>query len=82
MKNLIVLIMACCVFSGCQFFAKKPPQLYSFNNSDSSHTEKVWVEAETRKIWVNPHVDDNGDMVAGHYKYVVITPGHWAVKGE
>ena len=47
-------------------------------NPSSSETEKVWVEAETRKVWVNDHVDENGDMVEGHYKHMIVTPGHWA----
>ena len=42
--------------------------------------EKVWVEAETKKVWVNDHVDESGDMVEGHYKHIIVTPGHWAVK--
>ena len=44
--------------------------------------EKIWIEAKTSKIWVNPQVDESGDMVEGHYKYTVMVPGHWAVKDE
>ena len=47
-----------------------------------STDDKVWIEAKTSKIWVNPHVDESGDMVEGHYKYTVMVPGHWAVKDE
>ena len=42
--------------------------------------ELIITEAETKKIWVNSQVDENGDMVEGHYKHVIVTPGHWAVK--
>jgi hypothetical protein len=42
----------------------------------------AWVEAKTNKIWVGPQLDDNGDMVEGHYKYTVITPGHWDMKND
>ena len=44
--------------------------------------QKVWIEAQTNKVWVNPHVDENGDMVEGHYKHIVMIPGHWAVKDD
>ncbi len=44
--------------------------------------QKVWVEAKTGRIWVNPRVDENGDLVEGHYKNVVLEPGHWAVNGN
>lgn len=47
-----------------------------------SNEEKIWIEAKTSKIWVNPQVDDSGDMVEGHYKYTVMVPGHWAVKDD
>jgi len=47
-----------------------------------SSEEKIWIEAKTSKIWVNPQVDDSGDMVEGHYKYTVMVPGHWAVKDD
>lgn len=42
--------------------------------------DKVWIEAETKKVWVNSHVDENGDMVEGHYKHIIVNQGHWAVK--
>ena len=44
--------------------------------------EKIWVEAQTNKVWVNPHIDENGDMVDGHYKHIVMVPGHWRVKDD
>ncbi len=44
--------------------------------------EKAWVEAKTSRAWVNAHVDENGDLVEGHYKHIVIEAGHWAVKPD
>ena len=79
----VLMTLTACVFlcSGCQVLIKNQPKPAGIP-SDASGIEKVWDEAETRKIWVNAHVDDNGDMVEGHYKYLVVAPGHWAVKGE
>ena len=51
-------------------------------NNPKVNDEKVWVEAKTNKIWVNPHVEESGDLIDGHYRYVVVTPGHWAVETE
>lgn len=80
MKQIVAMVMVCLLCSGCQSMFKKQPLLAPARNL--SNPEKVWVEAQTRKVWTNPYVDDNGDMVDGHYKYVVVAPGHWAVKGE
>jgi len=41
---------------------------------------KVWVETKTSKLWVNPFVDENGDLVEGHYKDIVTEQGHWELK--
>ena len=48
----------------------KPPQ------------QQAWVEAKTSRIWVRPHVDETGDYVQGHYKYIVLDPGHWSLNGK
>ena len=42
--------------------------------------DKVWVEAKTSKLWVNPYVDENGDLVEGHYKDIVTDQGHWELQ--
>ena len=42
--------------------------------------DKVWIEAKTSKLWVNPFVDENGDLVEGHYKDIVTEQGHWELK--
>jgi len=49
---------------------KKPPQ------------QQAWVEARTSRLWVSPYVDENGDYVQGHYKYIVLRPGHWDINGK
>lgn len=82
MRQVLMTLTVCAILcSGCQSLSKNQLKHFSIP-ADALGTEKVWVEAKTRKIWVNAHVDDNGDMVDGHYKYLVVAPGHWAVKGE
>src|ERR1700733_7091375 len=44
--------------------------------------DKVWIEAKTSKLWVNPYVDENGDLVEGHYKDIVTEQGHWELKSN
>ena len=44
--------------------------------------QRLWVEAKTSRIWVNPHIDENGDYVEGYYKYIVLDPGHWILNGN
>ena len=44
--------------------------------------KQVWAEAKTSRIWINPHVDENGDYVEGYYKYIVLQPGHWILNGN
>ena len=83
-KKLIMVIMVCFACSGCKSFE-------SFLKRDESipvivagkpqvETEAVWVSAKTRKVWVNPHIDDDGSMIDGHYKYVILEEGHWALQ--
>ncbi len=66
-------------FSGCTLINKSQTKIIKQPVIESKE-EKVWIEAKTSKMWVNPQVDENGDMVDGHYKYMVMVPGHWAVK--
>ena len=47
-----------------------------------SPEDQAWVEAKTRRIWVSPRSDENGDYVQGYYKYIVIDPGHWSLNGN
>ena len=82
-------IFMCIALCGCQVFITSKPKVPAqsavnvcLENPRPVNEEKVWVEAKTNKIWIGPHVDENGDFVEGHYKHVVITPGHWATKDE
>jgi len=63
------------------------------NNSEISDTksenreikppqQQAWADAKTSRIWVSPHVDENGDYVEGYYKYIVLVPGHWILNGS
>ena len=52
------------------------------NNENRPPQQRLWVEAKTSRIWVSPHVDENGDYVEGYYKYIVLNPGHWTLNGN
>lgn len=79
-ERLLILLILIIGFSGCVTLVKE--KTYCPITSDKK-SDMVWVEAKTNKIWVNPHVDDSGDMVEGHYKYTIVIPGHWEdVKGK
>lgn len=81
--HLILIIMA--VFlSGCASFQDpdfdKPLIVLAEKQETKPKEEKIWVEAKTSRVWVNPYVDENGDLVEGHYKNIVAAAGHWEVK--
>lgn len=83
-KRLCLVILLCLISSGCASFdgylKKKVAVPVIPTVKEEAETETVWVEAKTRKVWVNPHIDDDGSMVDGHYKYVVLEEGHWALQ--
>ena len=85
-QSSFLFLMLVISFAGCTAVQKAqtqtvtPTSVSGQENPSTNEKDKVWVEAETKKIWVNSHVDENGDMVEGHYKHVIVTPGHWAVK--
>ena len=86
-NKILILLMVCILSSGCitiikQQMPPKPQEPDVCTGPLEKKPDMVWVEAKTNKIWVGPKLDENGDMVEGHYKYTVITPGHWAVKDE
>ncbi len=87
------LLLAMILLSGCQTFQEpdfdKPlinlqadNEGYVENKSTKPSQQKVWVEAKTSRIWVSPRVDENGDYVEGHYKYIVLETGHWSLNGN
>lgn len=88
MKKVMGLLTMCLVCAGCQFPLAQTtpvqtmvlPQEMSLPNDEDA--EKVWIPAQTQRVWVNAHIDKNGDMIAGHYKYLVVTPGCWVLKGD
>ncbi len=88
-----LLLLAVVLLSGCQTFQEpdfdKPlinlqadNEGYVVNKNTKPTQQKVWVEAKTSRIWVSPQVDENGDYVEGHYKYIVLEPGHWSLNGN
>jgi hypothetical protein len=85
-QRSFLFVMMVISFTGCAGIHKTQTQNIvpvSVSNQEKlslNDEEKVWVEAETKKVWVNDHVDESGDMVEGHYKHIIVTPGHWAVK--
>ena len=80
------LVLIAVVLSGCASFDEldfsKPLIPFPENKVAKPQEEKVWVEAKTSRAWVGAHVDENGDLVEGHYKHIVIEAGHWAVKPD
>ncbi len=77
---LVIGLTGCTIIHKTQTRNIPPISDFCQEKSSSNKEEKVWVEAETKKVWVNDHVDESGDMVEGHYKHIIVTPGHWAVK--
>lgn len=77
-QRLLILAILGLSFSGCTIIAKSQTRMIKPAPLESK--EQVWVEAVTKKVWVNQHVDENGDLVEGHYKHIVLTPGHWVTK--
>ncbi|MBI3601519.1 MAG: TraV family lipoprotein [Candidatus Omnitrophica bacterium] len=84
--RFITLLLAVILLSGCETLQdmdfNKPLIPIPENIETKPKEEKIWVEARTSRIWVNPHVDENGDLVEGHYKNTVLEPGHWVVNGN
>jgi hypothetical protein len=82
MIQVIFIGLLCVCFAGCETLSHSGPKPETKTaigaGQQSSDVEKGWVEAKTKKIWVSQHVDENGDLVDGHYKHVVEVPGHWS----
>ncbi len=82
----MLLGILCLALSGCGTLSHPRPKseitpLLS-TVPQTAEDKTGWVNAETKKIWVNEHVDENGDLIEGHYKYVVTAPGHWLTDAE
>jgi hypothetical protein len=78
--RMLIIIGVCMSSSGCfAILRQQTPAPDVCSLPPEKKSDMVWVEAKTSKIWVNPQLDDNGDMIEGHYRYTVLTPGHWDV---
>jgi len=88
--RFLMLFFMMCFLSGCACFKEpdfdKPlidikanSEGYVENKDPKPAAQQVWVDAKTSRIWVSPHVDENGDYVQGHYKYIVLEQGHWSL---
>ncbi len=84
--RLLSLLLVSFLLSGCAAFDEpdwnKPLIPIPPRQEAKPKEEKVWVEAKTSRVWVNPHIDENGDLIEGHYKHIVTEAGHWAVKSD
>ncbi len=77
---VVIFLSGCASFNDPEFDFDKPLVPRQENKANKPKEERSWVEAKTGRVWVNPHVDESGDLVEGHYKNTVLEPGHWAVK--
>ena len=37
--------------------------------------------AEVRRVWVTAHLNEAGDMIAGHWVYLMLEPSQWYLRG-
>ena len=93
--KFLSLVMVVFIFGGCAWFNETEPDFDKplvtipedkettlENKGIKPSQQQAWVEAKTSRIWVSPHIDENGDYVEGYYKYIVLVPGHWSVNGN
>lgn len=94
MKTYVVLPLLCILMcSGCASLPKgkfipletlkkhraKQTMDKEVQNSEERQESNEWVEAQTQKVWVNAHVDKQGNLIEGHYEHIILNPGHWSV---
>ena len=36
---------------------------------------------EVRRVWVTAHLNDAGDLIAGHWVYLMLEPSQWYLRG-
>ena len=36
---------------------------------------------QVQRVWVTAHLNDDGDLIAGHWVYLMITPSQWLLRG-
>ncbi|MDO8674753.1 MAG: hypothetical protein Q7K71_01385 [Candidatus Omnitrophota bacterium] len=76
----VIVLSGCATWDDPDFSKTLIP--FPERQAEKHKEEKAWVEAKTSRAWVNAHVDENSDLVEGHYKHIVIEAGHWAVKPD
>ena len=89
-RKMILGVLVSMILSGCQTLSSSHSQnrtslTVRSNNpiiveSTDKEEDVVWIPEKINKIWVNSYVDDDGNMIEGHYKHVVSEPGHWALQ--
>lgn len=85
-RKIFEIVLGCLILSGCQSLNSiQPKQSIAIREPPATvekarNDEDVWVPDKISKIWINSYVDDEGNMVEGHYKYVIIEPGHWKLQ--
>ena len=40
--------------------------------------DPMWLPPDIRKVWIVDHPNDAGDLIQGHWVFMVVTPGRWA----
>ncbi len=79
---LFAVLIVCGCASVSDFDFDKPLIPIPENTPEKPKEDGVWIETKTSRVWVNPHVDENGELVEGHFKHIVLEPGRWAVKAN
>lgn len=36
---------------------------------------------EVKRVWVTAHLNQEGDMIAGHWVYLMLAPSQWVLRG-
>ena len=36
---------------------------------------------QVQRVWVTAHLNEEGDLIAGHWVYVMLTPSQWLLRG-
>ena len=37
--------------------------------------------SEVRRVWVTAHLNEAGDLIAGHWVYLMLEPSQWYLRG-
>jgi hypothetical protein len=40
--------------------------------------DPMWLPPGIRKVWIADHPNDAGDLIQGHWVFMMVTPGRWA----